>query len=200
MKLLVNLAPTLWIFSLLAPHVALAASPDSTLEKVKTIILPLVEFEDAPFEEALARLEAASVANDELSVKSERGVKIKLARPDENTSTVHVTLRLSNVPLVEAIRYIAAVADCTFQIRENTVHVVRRTTPDGGAEDLWFAAFMHLQSAETFENDGQFLEARRRMVEARDFYERLHTKHPECRPRMVGELLRQIDKRLASGE
>lgn len=189
---------TLSIFAVLAPE-TVASDPDSALEKLKTIVIPLVEFKDAPFAEALDLLEGASVAHDKLSPPSKRGVKIIRVRLDAKTARVPVTVRLSNVTLGEAIRYTAAAADFEWRIERNLVFVVPRKAGDeGAADDIWFAAFMTLQSSETLENEGLIRESRGRLVEARAYYNTLRAHHPGYRPKIIEELLRQIDKKLAN--
>lgn len=111
-------------------------------EKLKSIILPSVEFSDTPLYEALAYLEQQSIERDTHETDpTKKGVKIaldpglgghdKAAGPAEETAAnSKITLRLSNVPLSEALRYTSSLAQTKYKVDQNGVEIVPLSTPD----------------------------------------------------------------------
>jgi hypothetical protein len=113
-------------------------------KKLKETVLPEVNFQDTPFSEALAFLEAESAKYDE-SENGGKGVKIELEKietlsfpkggegfgfdpgnGDESgwsPADTEITLRLSRVPLGEAIRYTTSLAQMRYFVNEFGVRV-----------------------------------------------------------------------------
>lgn len=104
---------------------------DEINQKLKTLILPNVKFEDVLLEDAVALLEKESKRVD----PEGKGVKIAIRLPnvsggadlgfgdlsDVEPDPIRVTLRLSNVLLVEAIRYTAELARLRFQVEDDAI-------------------------------------------------------------------------------
>jgi hypothetical protein len=80
------------------------SAADSVQARAETIILPKMEFRDASVREAVAFLTAKSRELD----PENKGVNIVLKLPE--TDTTQITLSLENVPLSEALRYLAELA------------------------------------------------------------------------------------------
>ncbi|MDA7926667.1 hypothetical protein N9B21_01370 [Verrucomicrobiales bacterium] len=98
--------------------------------KCREIIIPSIEFRDLPLGAALASLEKVSVDFDaDTDAEGERGVRI-FAAPvkDEDflasQSPTPITLRLRNVPLMEALRYTVGLATLQFEITKDGVAIV----------------------------------------------------------------------------
>jgi hypothetical protein len=117
-------------------------------EKLKQIVIPKVEFADTRLEDALKILASESVRHDR-GIGSERGVKVSLSddllpqktsdsEPDpfgfdgggESDSSwvwdTPITLRLSNIPLGEALRYTTALAHLRYYLASDGVVVSLR--------------------------------------------------------------------------
>jgi len=120
-------------------------------EKLKSIVLPSVEFIDTPLDEALAYLEKQSVELDkEESDPAKKGVKIALdvglletpaasgdgfgfESPKGESSAVadtKITLRLKDVPLAEALRYTSSLAQLKYKVDAEGVDILPLSTPD----------------------------------------------------------------------
>ena len=92
-------------------------------QKLKTIILPSVDFSDTKLGDALGVIQKISRDIDE----SGPGVTISIREEDRKEySDVPITLRLSNVPLSEALRYITSLSQTRYHLTPNGV-VVRKT-------------------------------------------------------------------------
>lgn len=113
-------------------------------KKLKETVLPEVNFQDTPLSEALAFLEAESAKYDE-SENGGKGVKIELEKietvsfpkggegfgfdpgngdePGWSPADTEITLRLSRVPLGEAIRYTTSLAQMRYFVDESGVRV-----------------------------------------------------------------------------
>lgn len=135
-----------------------------TEEKLKTIVLPSVEFADTPLKDALDFLQQRSVELDvnETDV-ARKGINIILdagaipggggvapaaapaaeggfgfeggASPAASggiggAGDTRITLRLSNVPLAEALRYTTSLAQLKYKVEPFAVKVVPISTPD----------------------------------------------------------------------
>ncbi len=132
-------------------------------EKLKTIILPSVEFQDTPLSEALNFLQERSV---ELDVKepdpTKKGLNFILqadvgggapapeAAPAADgggfdaapaggggfggggggAGGVGITLKLSNVPLVTALKYTVSLAQLKYKVESHAVLIIPLSTPD----------------------------------------------------------------------
>lgn len=90
---------------------------DSTVleAKLESIIIPKVEFKDAPLSEALSFLQQMSMELDTETDPNKRGINLMLERGLPNPEPT-ITLKLSNVSLKEAFRYTAALSGLEYQI------------------------------------------------------------------------------------
>jgi len=99
--------------------------------KLERIIIPKLEFKEATLREAVDFLKKKSVELDTQSPFGERGVNIVL-KLDENPAIPgltneqegRITVSLSNVPLVEALRYVTGLANLKFKVEPYGVAVV----------------------------------------------------------------------------
>lgn len=114
------------------------AAIDAIETKLKETIIPSVEFEDLPFREAVAALQRYSVEYDTSPNNSaEKGVRIRIDLPEyekpgrdfvdefaaefEEIDPVSpldakITIRLENVPVAEALRYVCALAYLRYRV------------------------------------------------------------------------------------
>ena len=168
--------------------------PEPAIEKVKTIVLPSVEFENTPLSEAIETLKRDSSKHDRSLPESSRGVNLLFAYWGRSGSGERpVSLRLSNVPLIEAIRRTAESAGCDYRIEGGTVVIGDLvTTVPGGAEDLWYAAMLRQQQAGQLKESGKTAEASVRLLEAVELFEALREMHPEFHPKIVGDRIRAL--------
>ena len=115
--------------------------------KLKQIILPSVEFVDTPLNEALQFLQQRAVELDTAEADPTRkGLNFILdagsgAAPapaaggggfgvDSGVGATRITLRLKNVPLVEALRYTTSLAQMKYKVEPNAVLIVPLSRPD----------------------------------------------------------------------
>ena len=97
-----------------------------TKEKLEATILPKVEFSDTPLSDALKFLQQRSVEID----PERKGIVILDTRKrGENFYDTRITLKLSNVPMMEVLRYTTSLAQLSFSIRDGAV-VVEKVKPD----------------------------------------------------------------------
>ncbi len=99
--------------------------------KLDDLILPTVNFSDATIREALNQLKRLAVAADkDESDPNRKGVNIilKLAKEQED-STLPLSLTLSDIPLREAIRYVASAANLKLKVEPYSVVVVPLSEP-----------------------------------------------------------------------
>ncbi len=98
-----------------------------TLEqKLKDITIPFVEFSDTPLKDALAFLQQRSV---ELDVNEPDPAKkgFNIISNAEGTDDIRITLRLTNVPMTEALRYTTSLAQLKFKVEPNAVVILPLT-------------------------------------------------------------------------
>ncbi|MDF1814824.1 MAG: hypothetical protein P1V20_21650 [Verrucomicrobiales bacterium] len=100
MKRLVNLI----IISLVSCLALTAGAQEKITEKLNSLILPVMNFEDTPLSDAVAYLQQKSVELD----PAREGVNIVIVEPDLRQNPV--TLKLKYAPLGDVIRYTAMVA------------------------------------------------------------------------------------------
>ncbi len=127
-----------------------------TEEKLKTIVLPSVEFADTPLRDALDFLQQRSVELDvQEADAAKKGVNIILdagagvggapaaAPVGDNTfgaapmatggvsgaGDTRITLRLTNVPLAEALRYTTSLAQLKYKVEPFAVKVIPLSVP-----------------------------------------------------------------------
>lgn len=91
--------------------------------KLKEIIIPSIEFSDTPLRDALAFLQQLSV---ELDVKETDPARkgFNIVSNAEGTGDIRITLRLSNVPIVEALRYTTSLAQLKYKVEPNAVVIL----------------------------------------------------------------------------
>ncbi|MFT5470912.1 MAG: hypothetical protein ACI8UO_006044 [Verrucomicrobiales bacterium] len=103
--------------------------------KLRKITVPMIEFDDTPLSDAIAFLRQKSVELD----AEEPDPKLKgmnmLLRAGPAAAETEITLRLTNVPLVEALRYTAALARLEIRVDQNAVLFV----PAEGGENQGIA-------------------------------------------------------------
>ncbi len=105
-------------------------------QKLNAIIIPRLEFREATIKEALDFLKQKSIELDtEEPDAAKRGVNIilNLAAPLDpsaekavppNPTDARVTVALTNIPLIEALRYVTSLANLKFRMDANAVEVV----------------------------------------------------------------------------
>ena len=116
--------------------------------KLKHIIIPHVEFQDTPLKDALAFLLEKSVELDVAEpTPSKKGINFVLpagstgyrapvgggfddAKSGEGVGDIGITLKLSNVPLVTALKYTVSLAQLKYKVEPHAVVVVPLSTPD----------------------------------------------------------------------
>jgi general secretion pathway protein D len=89
-------------------------------QKLRSIIIPSLEFRDASIEDAVAFLNAKSKELD----PEKQGINFIL-RPDVPETAKTFTLSLRNVPMEQALRYISQLAGVKYKVEEFAVLVVR---------------------------------------------------------------------------
>ncbi len=85
------------------------AGDSAAMARAKTLILPQVEFSEASVQECIEYFRVKSAALD----PGHKGVNIIL-KPGANDPKAAITLSLKNVPLAEALRYVAGLASLTL--------------------------------------------------------------------------------------
>ena len=130
-------------------------------EKLKTIILPSVEFVDTPLREALEFLTQKSAELDAASEDpSRKGINFTLSGAASSqldaapaggaggfdsppsggfggdVGDTAITLKLQNVPLVEALRYTTSLAQLKFKVEPDGIVVVPLSTPSAQLQTL----------------------------------------------------------------
>lgn len=93
-------------------------------EILKTLIIPEVNFESIPLQEALKKLETISSEIDPKGV----GAPIQLM-VDADQSEALITLKLSRVPLAEAIRFTTSLARLNYRVTQEGVIVLDVNDP-----------------------------------------------------------------------
>lgn len=101
-------------------------------QKLKTIILPSVRFVDTPLRDALDYLSQRSVELDTQEADpAKKGVNIVLdGEAFGDIGNTPITLRLTNVPLAEALRYTTSLAQLKYKTESHAVVVTPLSTPD----------------------------------------------------------------------
>jgi hypothetical protein len=169
--------------------------PVPALEKVRDIILPSVVFQETPLLEAIELLKKASIEHDRSLPESQRGIDIRYwhMSPD-SLAQKPVTLRLSNVPLIEAIREVVSLAGCDYRIEGGSVliGVFPQRLDLSGAEEIWYAAFLRGTEAEELEEAGKSVEARSRRLQALKLYEALRERYPDFQPKAAAARMARL--------
>ncbi|MBL9160160.1 MAG: hypothetical protein JNJ70_21945 [Verrucomicrobiales bacterium] len=174
--------------------------PVPALEKVRDIILPSVVFQETPLLEAIALLKKASIEHDRSLPESQRGIDIRYwyTSPD-SLAQKPVTLRLSNVPLIEAIREVVSLAGCDYRIEGGSVliGVFPQRLDLSGAEEIWYAAFLRGTEADELEKAGESVEARSKRLQALKLYEALRERYPDFQTKAAAARMARLKEILA---
>ncbi len=118
-------------------------TPMSTDEKVRKIIMPSVEFVDTPIQDAIQFLVARSRELDTSSNDpQEKGINIILKEP----SDARITLKLTNVPLGEALNYTAQLASLSYHVEDNAVVIDKIDAKPKAAKPLALHASAEIYS------------------------------------------------------
>jgi hypothetical protein len=102
---------------------ARSAKPDNTgsiVRKLNNIRFPQVEFRDASVRDVVDILNRRSREMD----AEKQGVSIIMDGVAESADMPRITLALSNVPLVEVIKYVTNLANLNFKVEPNRVRIV----------------------------------------------------------------------------
>ncbi|MAS94703.1 MAG: hypothetical protein CMO55_16005 [Verrucomicrobiales bacterium] len=109
------------------------AIPQPDVEaKLKSIILPSLEFQETPLEDALSFLQQRSVELDPDPDVAAKGVNlvVDVGENYEEIAETPITLRLTNVPLAEALRYTTALARLEYDTESHAVVIVPHGTKE----------------------------------------------------------------------
>ena len=94
---------------------AMAKASMATAEKLKTIIVPKVDFEQTPLKEALTFLQEQSRLHD----PEKKGVNFMVRDP--SVLDKPITLKLTNISLMTALQYACGQSSLRFTIEKHTV-------------------------------------------------------------------------------
>jgi hypothetical protein len=94
---------------------AMAKASMATAEKLKTIIVPKVDFEQTPLKEALTFLQEQSRLHD----PEKKGVNFMVRDP--SVLDKPITLKLTNISLMTALQYACSLSSLRFTIEKHTV-------------------------------------------------------------------------------
>lgn len=92
----------------------------ATEDKLRNLRLPSVEFADTPLSDAIAFLETKSAQLDP------EGTGVPIIIEAAGVENVPVTLRLTNVPLAEALRYTTQLASVSYRVNSDEVSIIAR--------------------------------------------------------------------------
>lgn len=108
------------------------AEASSELErKLAAIVIPSVEFVETPMEDAVAFLRVRARDLDESTGGTdEKGVNIVLDGTLKDTS---ITLKLRNVPVGEALKYVAALGGAAYSVEGSVVVIGAKGSGSAGA-------------------------------------------------------------------
>ncbi len=96
-------------------------------EKAKRIVIPRVEFQEAPLDDVAAYLADASRTLD----PDKKGVNILVQAPPASR-TARITLNFKDIPLLDALRYTADVAGLKLTADDNALVISTPQAPAGG--------------------------------------------------------------------
>lgn len=122
----------------------LAASSESSsgaeylTEKLRRIVIPRIDFEDVSLEEAIDFLRARSMELDSLELDpAKKGINILCRGPAASSARIG-QLKLRNIPIAEAIRYLCDATKMRFRVDDYAVTLVPQTET---GEDLFTRSF-----------------------------------------------------------
>ncbi|HSI11020.1 MAG TPA: hypothetical protein VK961_03200, partial [Chthoniobacter sp.] len=120
-----------------APAMAPPGEADTSRirQKLERIVIPKLEFREATIQEAIDYLSQQSIELDTESPASDRGVRFVLqigsvppAAPAvvgmPSPTEARITVSLTNIPLVEAVRYVAGLTNLKFKVEPDRVVIV----------------------------------------------------------------------------
>jgi hypothetical protein len=102
------------------------AAREKMIRKLNRIIIPRLEFREASVSDALKYLERQSNQWDTSEPEAEkRGVKfVLIKRPAaEPFGDARITVSLSNIPVIEVVKYVTSLANLKYRIRPDRVEV-----------------------------------------------------------------------------
>jgi hypothetical protein len=91
-------------------------------EKLKSIVIPDLEFNDTPLVDALSFLVLKS---SELDPAKKGGINVVYLGKRDDDGMASINLRLSNIPLSEVLKYTVQIAGHSFRIEPNAVVVTQ---------------------------------------------------------------------------
>ena len=108
--------------------------------KLETIIIPKIDFHEVTVREALDLLKKKSVELDASSPAGRKGANIVLKLPDaasgkakskdaSNPADARITVSLTNIPMIEALKYVTGLANLKFKVEPYAVSVVPLSEP-----------------------------------------------------------------------
>ncbi len=106
--------------------ISAASNREKITQKLRTLMVPKVEFSGASFEEVIEFLRVRSRDLD----PEGRGIDFVLGLPPE-TSSRPIDLSLTNIPLEELVRYTAEKAGATYKVEEFAVKFVSLSEQSG---------------------------------------------------------------------
>ncbi|MCG8600111.1 MAG: hypothetical protein MI807_08230 [Verrucomicrobiales bacterium] len=106
------------------------SAPELVL-KLRTIQIPSIEFQETPFDDALQFLRNLAIKNDPEPNAEKKGINI-VKIPQQGVEDRSVTMRLSGVPLGEAIKYTCGLANYSVTIQKGAVVVYPTPVPRTG--------------------------------------------------------------------
>lgn len=106
-----------------APATSGAATETAASKAAKAIILPSVQFREASIQEAVEFLRIKARDLD----PSKKGVNIIL-KPDPSAKAALLTLDLKNIPVMEALKYVASLADLEIKVGESAISLESKST------------------------------------------------------------------------
>lgn len=122
-----------------APNFAAAAKRTERMKKkLETIIIPHVDFREQTLPETIGFLRKKSVELDvEEPDPARRGVSIGIMKPGSagapgllpNGQPARITVSLSNIPLLEALRYVAGLSNSAVRVKSGVVTFVPESLP-----------------------------------------------------------------------
>ena len=93
-----------------------ALADDAVLKNaLKAIIIPSIEYSDVPLQDCLADVLTKIRKYANRGLFPDLQTSIRFSDP-EKTRNSKITLRLTNAPATEALRYVTALAQCNFSI------------------------------------------------------------------------------------
>lgn len=130
--------------------------------KLNRTIIPVVDFEGATIQEALDFLRVKSVEHDGIETDpSKKGVNFLLNNSTSDAPTgaapasdTPITLRLTNVPLVEALKYVTELAGMRYKVEPYSVVIVPQWATGGDMFTRTFRVPPDFQSANSGEDAG----------------------------------------------